>query len=154
MGAGMTIVFIPLTQGKVATINFEDFESIRGQKWCAQRRGRRWYAKREERGKTIYLHQQIVGTGPGDVDHKDGDGLNNCKENLHRVSRAQNLRGFNYPRSNNTSGVRGVSWCKPVRKWRARIECNGKEFNLGYFENLTDAVNARKLKAKELNYYE
>lgn len=150
----MTIVFIPLTQGRVAIIDFADFESVRGQKWCATRKGRRWYVMRKVRRKTVYLHQQVLGNGPGDIDHKDGNGLNNCRDNLCRVSHADNVRGFNRPRLNNTSGVRGVSWYKAGRKWHARLKHNGKTFHLGYFENLTDAVNARKLKAKELNYYE
>ena len=50
--------------------------------------------------------------------------------------------------SNNTSGVTGVSWSKTMNKWRARINVNGKEINLGYFNKFEDAVKARK-KAEE-----
>lgn len=40
------VVFIPLTQGKVAVIDFDDFEKVRGVKWYALKGGRRIYAVR------------------------------------------------------------------------------------------------------------
>lgn len=45
---------------------------------------------------------------------------------------------------NNTSGVKGVSWDKKSKKWRARIGFKKETITLGYFEDKQDAINARK----------
>lgn len=45
-------------------------------------------------------------------------------------------------RSSSVSGYTGVTWCKSSRKWRAKIQANGKYHHIGRFENLTDAVQA------------
>jgi len=47
------------------------------------------------------------------------------------------------PTSNNTSGVRGVSWHKGEQKWVARIFLDGKVKTIGYYDNLEDAAAAR-----------
>jgi hypothetical protein len=39
----------------------------------------------------------------------------------------------------NTSGVKGVVWCKQKQKWRARIHADGKEFHVGFFDNIKKA---------------
>lgn len=52
------------------------------------------------------------------------------------------------PSAVNTSGVRGVQWCKNSHKWRARLKFKGKLMNFGSYEKFEDAVAARK-KAEE-----
>lgn len=46
--------------------------------------------------------------------------------------------------SNNTSGVKGVSWYKQSQKWMAKINFKGKQHHLGYFVDKQEAINARK----------
>jgi hypothetical protein len=83
------------------------------------------------------------------VDHIDNDRLNNCLFNLRYVSYQENM--FNCSaRSDNTSGLKGVSWCKPYNKWRAYIFISGKQISLGVYDNLEDAKIARQNKAREL----
>jgi len=48
------------------------------------------------------------------------------------------------PQTNNTSGVRGVSWHKGRGKWCARIMFQGKSISLGYFDSLDEAKKARE----------
>ena len=53
-------------------------------------------------------------------------------------------------RKNSTSGHKGVYWNKGRNKWRAKITIKGKTHHLGYFENLQDAIKARKQAEEEL----
>ena len=53
-------------------------------------------------------------------------------------------------RKNNTSGYKGVSWDKRSSKWRAIITLKGNSYDLGYFENIQDAIKARKQAEEEL----
>lgn len=47
-------------------------------------------------------------------------------------------------RTNNSSGAKGVSWDKEYEKWVAYIGFKNKLIKLGRFENLEDAIKARK----------
>ena len=51
----------------------------------------------------------------------------------------------------NTSGHRGLSWCRKLNRWEAQIWLKGKTIHLGYFKDKNEAVAARK--AGELKYY-
>lgn len=46
--------------------------------------------------------------------------------------------------SNNQSGVNGVHWESRSKRWRARIDVNGVRVHIGYFENMDDAIRARR----------
>jgi len=87
----------------------------------------------------------------GYIDHIDGNPLNNRIENLRVVSQKINTRNSS-KKSSNTSGHIGVSWCKQVSKWRAQISTDAGRKHLGDFENIEDAVLARK-NADSLNGY-
>lgn len=50
--------------------------------------------------------------------------------------------------SNNTSGVTGVSFHKRKQQWYARISFKGKSHSLGYFDDINDAIKARKAAEK------
>lgn len=70
------------------------------------------------------------------VDHKDRDGLNNCRSNLRLADRSQNRA--NSPRNrNNTSGAKGVSPFKD--KWKVQITVQGKNLYLGLFSSKEEA---------------
>ena len=84
-----------------------------------------------------------------DVDHIDGDTMNNTRDNLRIVTQQQN--SWNRAVAiNNTSGVKGVSKVKRNNKWIARIGYNGKRIVIGTFDNYDDAVEARLTVEKEL----
>jgi hypothetical protein len=79
----------------------------------------------------------------GEIDHIDGDGLNNRISNLRAVTRAGNAR--NHPRRlDNASGVTGVSWDRDRGNWQAQIWVGGKAFYVGRFDTIDDAARARK----------
>lgn len=85
------------------------------------------------------------------VDHKYGDGSNNKIKNLRLANKSQNGANHIKLRSDNTSGVIGVSWNKVHKKWQAIIMINGKQKHLGYFINKEDARKARK--EGEIKYF-
>ena len=53
--------------------------------------------------------------------------------------------------SRSKSGIRGVCWNERKGKWRANIGFKGKKIDLGYYDNIDDAIAARK--AAEEKYY-
>lgn len=77
------------------------------------------------------------------VDHIDGDRLNNRASNLRDVTNKQNGQNAGRPRTN-SSGVVGVHWLKRERLWHARIRTENKVHALGYFKDRAEAVHARK----------
>ena len=78
------------------------------------------------------------------VDHEYGDRSNNKIKDLRLASNAQNQMNHIKLRSDNTSGVIGVSWDKVKKKWRSTIQKNGVQKHLGHFTNKEDAIQARK----------
>ena len=116
---------IKLTQNKVALVDDEDYEFLNRWKWCVAKNRRIYYAKRttlysDGKRRMLYMHRLILGSRVGEeVDHKDGNGLNNQRSNLRLCTHSQNLANRAY---NNKSGYRGVR--KHGNKWEAKIGSN------------------------------
>jgi hypothetical protein len=87
---------------------------------------------------------------PQEIDHIDRNPLNNDPCNLRVASRSQNAsnRGT---QANNTSGIRGVTFCKRTRRWMAQIRKDGKNIFLGRYLNLEEAKKAREKKEIDLH---
>ena len=148
---------IKLTQGKVAIVDDEDFERLNQNKWCAHWDGYNWYAIRRRscvEGKQIilFMHRVIMNTPPlVHTDHRDGEGLNNCKENLRICTHQENQHNRKLPHKTNKLGVKGVIWDKKQKKFRTQIGFNGKTIHLGYFTVLADAV--QDYRVAEIKYF-
>jgi hypothetical protein len=131
----------------VTVIDICDAAKVLGHTWYASKDARTWYAKTAlPRGGglrgTLALHRLILEPPPHmQVDHIDGDGLNNRRSNLRLATRVQNCRNSRRP-SNNTSGWKGVVWDKRKRKWQAHIGLNGRMRFLGYFHSEEQAARA------------
>jgi hypothetical protein len=80
---------------------------------------------------------------PEEVDHISHSKDDNRWVNL-RVSSHQDNQRNRSINTNNKSGFTGVSWYKSTNKWMVQIKINGKKKHLGYFKDLTEAINARK----------
>ena len=136
---------IPLTQGKFAMVDDEDFDWLSQWKWRALKSKYTYYAVREgprpER-KNIFMHRLIMNT-PGDMstDHKDRNGLNNQRENLRVCTVGQNNQNSKL-RSDNTTGFRGVYPTGSRKKYAAKIRSNGKFLHLGVFDSAAEAARA------------
>ena len=76
------------------------------------------------------------------VDHVDRNSKNNHISNLRWATYVENSQNASI-KSSNTSGIAGISWYKKTNKWHARIQVNGVQKHLGYFENKDDAITAR-----------
>ena len=105
-----------------------------------------WYIM--QNGKRKKIHQIICGYR---ADHIDGDKNNNQESNLRKCTHQENNlnRRGNY---NNKAGYKGVTTCSRLKKKKycAKIEHLGKQYNLGYYEKPEDAAKAYDRKAIEL----
>jgi len=96
----------------------------------------------------IYFMAHGVDPYPMQVDHEDINSLNNSVDNLRLgddVLQCQNQR----TRSDNKSGVKGVSWAIKRSKWRAEINVENKRKHLGYYATLKEAAEARNAAIKK-----
>lgn len=87
-----------------------------------------------------------------EVDHIDGNGLNNRKSNLRMVNRTVNSQNHRL-QSNNTSGVVGVAMHSQSGLWRAYIKNDGKTISLGTHSDFNSAVAARKSAEVKFGYH-
>lgn len=78
-----------------------------------------------------------------EIDHINHIRSDNRLENLRLVTRKVNMRNTS-KRSDNTSGCVGVGWDNCTGKWKAQIQVDGKNINLGRYTEMFDAICARK----------
>lgn len=112
-----------------------------------------WYRNYNDPEKPLYiincfgkrLHDYLVDCPKGlEVDHINLNTLDNRLCNLRIVTHQQNQ--CNQPlQKNNTSGVSGVSYYPPRKKYRARIKIGQHDIHLGYYEGFEQAVQARNV---------
>lgn len=137
------VAFVPLTRGYEAIIDAEDVPLVQWFNWSALPNKRSVYAFRSEwvggRKTTIRMHRVIAGPADGkEVDHIDGNGLNNRKSNLRQATASENRRNQRLSKAN-SSGLKGVSWNKRESVWEAYIRVDGKKKSLGSFSNVDEA---------------
>lgn len=125
----------------------EDYDKVKKYKWNVTSKGYICtHIKVNGKKKCLFLHRYIMSAEEGiSVDHIRGRNskTDNRKSNLRIASNSQNR--FNTPlQKNNTSGYTGVYWIRHMKKWHAQIIINKQNINLGYFENIEDAITARK----------
>jgi hypothetical protein len=142
---------------KFAMVDDEDFEELNKYKWSlGGGKPNRRYVERTEykNGKkcNIYMHRQILGLKKTEhwCDHKNGNTLDNRRENIRKCTPSQNRANTKMP-SNNTTGARGVSFFKNLlqKPWRSRIDINHKRLELGYFKTKEEAAKQYNKFAKE-----
>ena len=132
-----SVAYVPLTRGYEAIIDAADIAIVDRWNWYADVDAHTVYAVRsaKEGGKqsTIIMHRLLV-DAPAvmEVDHINGNGLDNRRLNLRLATRSQNMRNKGLSVSN-TSGFKGVSWHKSESKWQARITLHRKTRYLGLY---------------------
>lgn len=133
--------------------DYKNIPMLANMKWMISTNG---YAICKKYDKLIHkysifrMHRLVMNALIGyDVDHIDGNKLNNQKANLRICTRSENARNKKMSKSN-TSGYKGVCWFKEREKWMVKISPNGKSITVGYFDNLKEAARAYNAKAVEL----
>jgi HNH endonuclease len=148
---------IPLTQKRFVVVDTADIPTLEPYRWTALRSGNTWYAKAHVGDKTIYMHRLILfgeqaGSDKRKVDHANGDGLDNRRENLRPVTHSQNMQNSVGRKAARKSRFKGVSLREhPEKPYRACIEVGGRQIHLGYFVSECDAADAYN-SAAELHF--
>lgn len=133
---------IPLTQGKCAIIDDSDFDIVSAHKWYAIWDGWNWYAGRKHNKRQQRLHNFLMQPPAGVIiDHRDGNGLNNQRQNLKISTYSHNVHRMR-KKIAHTSKYKGVSWQKRCAKWIAQIHGKGQVVYLGLYEVEEEAAKA------------
>lgn len=122
-------------------ISPEDVDWAKKWRWGVDGSG---YARRNDRGRIVKLHREILGLTRGDGlegDHINRDRLDNRRSNLRVVSNGENAQNVTAHRDS-TSAYRGVSWNRDCRKWQAHVYYDGRSRYLGLFASEQDAAEA------------
>jgi len=144
--------YIPLTKGYIAICDEVDYTLVARYNWAEEVSTSTSYACawliNAGRGKSVRMHRILMGvTDPKiQVDHKDGNGLNNCRDNIRLATHAQNQRNRRMC-FGNKSGYKGVY--SKGKKWKVGIQVLGKSFNLGTFDTKEEAAIAYNEAARE-----
>jgi hypothetical protein len=133
------------TRDMVALVDDDMYDYLMQWKWTVHNGRNTLYAVRKGKRplqKKVWMHREITNAPAGmQVDHINGDGLCNLRENLRVCTVAENLRNRRKP-VNNTSGYKGARLHKETNRYQACIEINGKAIHLGYYTDPVDAARA------------
>lgn len=127
-----------------------DYELVSGFRWSVLIGKNGYpYAMRWVSSKPVLMHRFLLSTPKGMVvDHINGNGLDNRRENIRICSHTENMRNRRINR-NNTTGFKGVSVSLGrKKKYQASLERFGKKITFGYFEKLEDAARAYDIGAR------
>lgn len=147
---------IPLSQGKFAILDDEHYDYLNQWKWHTHNSRGKLYAARwgywsindTERKTRVMMHREIAGITGLQVDHINGDSLDNRSENLRPATMSQNQMNQKIHQASR-SGFKGVRETSADR-FQARITINGKYLCIGTFPTKTDAALAYNKAATEL----
>lgn len=135
----------------IALVDDEDYDLVSQFTWTYTVWNGCGYAKRRNKqGATVSMHALILKDeilSGHEVDHIDGNGLNNQKNNLRAVYHKENLQNQRV-QARSKSGYRGVTYFPKAGKWdrkkpwRARIKVDGNDWTIGYFKTPEEAALA------------
>jgi hypothetical protein len=118
---------------KVARSNFIQIGDEAGTKHPQGYRQIHIDGKRYLRHRLVYM--MFNGSIPEQIDHIDGNKINDCIENLRPTDSQTNA--FNSKiQKNNKSGVKNVDWHKEMKKWRVKLSVNGRSKTVGFYADI------------------
>ncbi len=133
---------------KFAYVDDIDFDKVKDLNWQFGSGGYAVVTIQKNRiRKHIWMHRLIMNDPKGYiVDHINGNGFDNRRSNLRLSTQRQNICNQRLHK-NNTTGMKGVTWFKRIKKWHAKITVNYKSIHLGYFDDIKKAAIAYNLAA-------
>ena len=147
---------IPLTRGKFAIVDAEDYPWLNKYKWytvpdrCTCYAGRDLRLPKSGSYMRIRMHQQILEPPAGFcVDHINHNGLDNRKANLRSATHSQNCCNRRKTSARTWSRYKGVSWRIHDKRWTAAIKINGQTRFLGRFRDEVAAAKAYDAAARK-----
>jgi hypothetical protein len=149
---------IKLTKGKESVVSEEDFEYLNQWRWCTHsyNYGMRNITLKGGKSQATYIHRLVMERILGhpipegmQIDHINGNGLDNRRENLRLATRQQNrMNSRKYRRGD--ARYKGVLQPKGRGSWIAQIRLNRKNIRIGLFATEEEAARAYDAKAREL----
>lgn len=127
----------------------QDFALVMKYDWGVTEKGNTLYAVRYEKRSPVYMHREILKTD-AIVDHADGNGLNNVRENLRIADKSKNAMN-SCKRGGCSSKYKGVYFRKDRNKWQAYINLEGKRTSLGCYDTEIEAAMAYNKSALQLH---
>lgn len=126
-------------------IDLEDVEKIKNIKWRPVPKRNKLYVKMGKGYCQEYLSRFLLNyKGELEVDHIDGNELNNSKSNLRIVERKFNT--FNLaPKNISTTHIRGVSYSNKEKRYIIDFTCDKKRLYFKHFKTINEAVYIRYL---------
>ena len=152
---------IALFTGETAIVDDGDYDLVAQYKWrrlvspdgMVYARGREINSRPPYR--SVLMHRLITRARKEEqVDHRDGNGLNNTRRNLVPGTASGNQRSFKRKLRRCYSRFRGVTWYKSNRKWGAILATANNRRFLGLFEREIDAAKAWNAAAVNAGYSE
>jgi hypothetical protein len=147
---------IHITKGKVAIVDDADYDLLSRYKWYAATTRNKWYAETTlPQRRNVRMHSMLLPPIPGKrVDHINGDGLDNRRDNLRLATQRQNnfnrIKCLTVMGKSLTSKFKGVSWDQKRGKWRANINIFRKQKSMGRFDDEYLAARCYDLIAQQL----
>lgn len=130
-------------KGEKFYFDLEDYDLIKNWCWWVGKNGYLMTNERNNTGKKIYFHKLVTKTdGQQVVDHKNHNKLDNRKRNFAIADSCENLQN-QLIKSNNTSGVVGVTYVQSRKKWLAQLKVRKKKILYKYFDTFDEAVLER-----------
>lgn len=148
--AAAGVAFVFLREGFEATIDLTDLPEIEGRAWrlLTTPTGHAYAYTRVPGNPMLLMHRMLMGTPKGlQVDHVDGDGLNNRRGNMRNATPAQNQANKAAQR-NTTLGLKGVR--RRRGRYKAEVNSAGKTIHLGYYSTPDEAAAAYRGAARIL----
>lgn len=150
-------------------IDDEDYKIIKNIRWHLQKnKGRNLYhavGRPLNKNKMLmhrfiyYLHNIEIPKNM-EIDHINGNGLDNRKINLRISTHQDNILNRHGPQKNSKTKCVGVQYMKELNKFRAYVCINRKSVHIGVYTTIKDACNSRNkyiiennLKCKQYEYF-
>ena len=128
------------SKGEEFWFDLEDYDKIKFYSWHKDKKG--YFSTSHNKHSLHRLVMNCENEKNIQIDHVNRKPFDNRKENLNIVTSRENAQNKGIYK-NNTSSYSGVG-LRPNGKWQARIQIDGRRISLGCYDNIEDAIQAKK----------